>query len=270
MGKTIYHDLYALSKYLSTYLPLSNGIPLDRPVNDIIQTPGAAIPEGEHWAVVSKTGNGKTTFDLQLCKAYRRKMPWLNLYILDTKKQGDFSEKDGKIYRSYDPPPLLTGIGQSQIWQPVIDDVEAYDEYLQAILHHGKPCIVLIDESKNLKQNGRVPKGYELILAQGRKPGIHVITNYQEIAEGLRQGLSQSTHIVGFSVWNAYDERMLKSYLRLPSDKPMPLAGKRSFLYINKDTMGTPKLYNNYQQFIPDFMNWEMEKPVLQSMPSNY
>lgn len=256
MGKTIFHDLYTLSKWMSTYLPMSDGLPLDEEVNRTVVVPGANIPEGEHWAIISKTGNGKTTMVKALCRAHRRKMPWINTYILDTKKQGDFSDKDGKVWQTYDPPPLLTGIGQSQVWQPIVDNIDAYDEYLQNILHAGKPCIVVIDESKNLKQGGKTPKGYELLLSQGRMPGIHVMTNYQEIAEGLRQGLSQSTHIVGFSVWNEYDERMLKTYLRLPAKEPMHFNGKYSFYYIHKDKMGAPILYKNYQEFIPQFMNW--------------
>lgn len=256
MGETIFHDLYALSRALSTYLPLSNGIPLDKEVRfDISQNDIKPI-DGEHWAIVSKTGNGKTTFVKALCRAYRQKYPWLNTYILDSKKLGDFTERDGKIWQTYDPPPLLSGIGQKQVWQPVVDDLNAYDEYLQNILHAGKPCIVVIDESKNLKFGTSAPKGYELLLSQGRKPGIFVITNYQEIANGLRQGLSQSTHVVGFSVWNPYDERALKTYLRLPIDQPMPSKGKYSFNYLNKDKMGSPMLYKGYQDFIKDFLNW--------------
>lgn len=258
MGQTVFHDLYALSKRISIYLPLSGGLPLDEEVSDFVspQAIPSQIPEGRHWAVVSQTGNGKTTFDKALIRAHLRKQPYLNVYILDSKKQGDFDSRDGKVYLSYEPPPVLTGIGQRQVWQPMVDDLDMYDQYFRNILEHGRPCIVLVDESKNLKQGMHAPKGYELILAQGRLPGIHVITNYQEVANGLRQGLSQATHVVGFSVSNPYDENALKRYLQLPTKEPMQFKGPYSFYYINKKKQSRPVLYTRYQQFIPQFMTW--------------
>lgn len=255
MGKTVFHDLYEASRKISQYLPLSYGIPLDEPVS-LAEMQGMKRIQGEHWSVVSKTGNGKTTFDKALIRAYLKKYPWLNTYIVDPKKQGDFSDRDGKVWATYEPPPLLRGIGQKQVWQPITDDIDMYDLYFRKILEAGQPCIVLIDESKNLKFGTRAPKGYELLLAQGRLPGIFTITNSQEVANGLRQAFSQPTHIVSFSVWNAYDERMMKSYLRLPTSEPMPLAGKHSFLYLNRDRMAKPILYKDYRDFIKNFMEW--------------
>lgn len=256
MGTTVFHDLYSLSKFVSTYLPLGQGIPLDREVGMYVSSgiPNK-IPEGEHWAIFSKTGDGKTTFDKALIRCYRQIYPWINTYVLDTKKLGDFSERDGKIWRTYDPPPPLTGIGQRQVWQPITDNIDAYDLYFTNILQTGKPAVVLVDESKNLKFGNRAPKGYELILAQGRLPGIHVITNYQEIANGLRQGLSQPKHIVGFSMWNPYDERQMKQALRLSSYEPLPTKGQHALFYINRDKMARPVLFNGYQEFSKYFLN---------------
>lgn len=254
MGKTIFHDLYSLSKWLSQYLPLSDGIPLDQEILSYSTLPSGRIQEGEHWAIFSKTGDGKTTFGKALIRAYRSLYPWLNVYILDTKHLGDFTERDGKIYYSYDPPPPLTGVGQRQIWQPIVDDIDAYDQYFTTILRTGKPAIVLVDESKNLKFGTKAPKGYELLLAQGRLPGISVITNYQEIANGLRQGLSQPKHIVGFSMWNPYDERAMKQALKWPSTLPLPSKGRHALFYINRDEMGKPILFKGYQDFCEYFL----------------
>src|SRR5258708_8213034 len=103
MGQTIYHDLYNLSKWVSQYLPLSGGIPLDREVSVAISQ--TKHVDGEYWTVVSKTGNGKTTLVKALVRAHLKKMPWLNLYIVDTKKQGDFSNRDGKRCNTYMPSP---------------------------------------------------------------------------------------------------------------------------------------------------------------------
>jgi hypothetical protein len=257
MGKTVFHDLYTVSRMLSTYLPLSGGLALDKAT---VFIPKADVVEGEHWVIVSKTGNGKTFFVKGLIRAHVRKMSWLNVYHLDTKKQGDFNSQDGQIITSFEPPPPLTKVGGKQVWQP--SDVEykaGYDKYFRQILDAGKPACVNIDESKNLKFGDSVPKGYELLLSQGRLPGIHTYTNVQEVAKSPRQAFSQPSHIVGFSVWNAYDANMMRNYLRIPGDLSLMdmLKGKRSFLYLNPDKMGEPRLFLNAQQFIQWFMSWD-------------
>lgn len=257
MGETAFHDLYSLAKYISVHLPLSDGLPLDKIIdtNNSYSIP-SKVPEGKHWAVIARTGCGKTTFDKALLKAHKQKFPYLNTYILDTKKLGDFGSSDGTLHISYMPPPALSGIGQSQVWQPIVDDLEAYSDYFTNILRKGKPAIVLVDESKNLKFGGKAPRGYELLLSQGRMPGISVITNYQEIANGLRQGLSQATNVVAFGVSNSYDEWQVKDLLHLDKKHPLPLKGVHSFLHINSDKSSRPTLYSGYRQFIPQFMNW--------------
>lgn len=255
MGKTIFHDVYSLSKFLSTYLPLSSGLPLDVEMDfDNPYSIPKKSPEGEHWAVIAKTGDGKTVFDKALLRCYRKLYPWINTYIVDSKHLGDFTEKDGKIWVTYDPPPVLTGAGQKQVWQPIFDDIDSYSQYFLNILHAGKPALVLVDESKNLKKGQKYPKGYELILSQGRLPGIHVITNYQEVANGLRQGLSQAKHIVGFSAVDEYDLRMMKSFLRFPSFQQLPQKNVHDLFYINRDTMARAVLFRGYQDFVSNFM----------------
>lgn len=252
MSSTVFEDLYILSKKLSPYLPLGFGIPLDTEVTTNTQD---YIPEGEHWVVASMTGCGKTTLDKHLVLAHLKKYPYMNVYIFDPKKL-DFNKGWGTVYNTFEPPPPIRGIGGKQVWQPVDDDLGMYDLYFRQILGQGRPCIVLIDESKNLKFGTQVPKGYQLLLSQGRGYGIHTITNIQEIAESPRQALSQPTHIVGFKMWNPYDERTLKRILRLPSDEPLPSKGKYSFNYLNVNKAGMPTTYANYSNFIDDFMQW--------------
>lgn len=257
MGETVFHDLYGFARYLSMYLPLSDGLPLNQEIDmNGLQAVPVKVPEGKHWAIIAKTGCGKTTFDKALLKAHMQKFPYLNTYILDTKKLGDFNENDGNLHLTYGPPPVLRGIGQKQIWQPLEDDLDMYSAYFENILRAGKPAIVLVDESKNLKFAGKAPRGYELLLSQGRMPGISVITNYQEVANGLRQGLSQATNIISFGVSNAYDEWQVKDLLHLPKKDPLPLKGVHSFLHLNTDKMSRPVLYSGYRQFMPQFLNW--------------
>lgn len=259
MGQTVFHDLISISRWISQYLPLSDGVPLDTAINPFKRQGLAQVKftpaQGKHWGILAKTGQGKTTLDKALLKAHQQKYPYINTYILDSKKLGDFSALDGRITRSYEPPPVLTGIGQKQIWQPLEDSLDAYDRYFRHILEYGKPAVILVDESKNIRVGNRVPKGYELILSQGRLPGISVITNYQEVYESLRQGLSQSTHFIAFNVDNPYDLRVAKQKLRVTGDGGLPLVGSHSFMYINSDTSGRPMLFRHYRDFIQYWLN---------------
>jgi len=211
---------------------------------------------GEHWAIVAKTGDGKTLLVKNLIKAYRTKYPFIHTYILDSKCLGDFTSKDGPVTCSLQPPLPLREEGDLQIWQPIErTNIDLYDTYLMRILENGKPALIVIDESKNLKDGNRYPKGYELLLSQGRLGGMFTFTNYQEIANGLRQGLSQATHVVGFSVLNPYDENYLRKALKMPPKASLERPGKHALRYINRDTMDSPKLYSGYQELIAELFS---------------
>jgi Cdc6-like AAA superfamily ATPase len=243
-------SLYQAARTVSSLLPLSQGIPLEA----IGHTPHKRIrrPQGEHWAIVAKTGDGKTVCVKHLLEAYRQKYPFLQTYILDSKDLGDFTAKDGVVTRSLVPPPPLMQPGQRQVWQPIEkDNLLYYDEFFTQILYNNKPALVVIDESKNLKNGARYPKGYELLLSQGRMAGIFCFTNYQEIANGLRQGLSQAKHVIGFSVLNPYDESYLKQALKMRAGVSLERP-RYSLWYVNRDTMATPKLYPGYKDLIAE------------------
>ncbi len=261
MGDNIFKDIYQASRWLSQYLPLGEQISLDEIADGFSPKTGGAIHslvEGKHAVIAARTGQGKTTLVKAWVAAYKQKYPYINVYHLDTKKLGDFTAKDGPIYRSYEPPLPLRGIGQVQIWQPETDDEDMYDRYFGGILRTGKPAVVDIDESANLKMgpNG-CPKNFELLLKQGRMPGISVLTNMQEIARSPRQPLSQSTYIVGFDLYNRYDAQIMKQLLRLPpTQAELPLGGLHSFLFTDRDRDGSPTLYRDYRQFIQKFLSW--------------
>ena len=248
---TIFGALYQLAVKISPKLPLGYDLPLDMPILDIQTIAPAAKPrDGEIIAVVGKKGTGKTTFNKALIDAKVKLRPYLNVYHVDSKKQGDFSSKDGKIYKTYEPPPPLTGEGMRQVWQPVTDDPLMYRKYFEQILAVGKPAIVDVDETVNLKCGKEALLGFEILAKQGRKPGIDIHANTQEIAQAPRQMFSQADEVIGFRVWNDYDERMLMRYLRLPTKGHLPLSGKHSFLHLKVDVDGQPTLFNDYRDFI--------------------
>jgi energy-coupling factor transporter ATP-binding protein EcfA2 len=241
-----FKQFHKLAVDISQYLPLSYGLPLDQYQSKSSRN---RIEQGEMYGIVGKTGSGKTTWEKTFILSKWAKKPTLNRYFLDSKKQGDFTSKDGPIIKSAMSPQPLTGEGEIQIWQPSEDNIEVYDDYFNGILSAGKPAIVGIDETINLKFGNRIPRGYEILLKQGRLPGIHVISCTQELARAPRQLISQASHILIFRVINTYDESMARQYLRLRETKELPFQGKFSFFYIRPDIDSQAEFFSDYKEW---------------------
>ena len=176
--------------------------------------------------------------------------PFLNVYHLDTKKQGDFSSRDGQMFISeYAPKPFTTG-GNRMVWLPLIDDIDEYSKFFLSILQAGLPAIVNIDESINMKFGTAIPRGLSILSAQGRLPGIHVLAGTQELARAPRQLLSQAWHVISFNVFNDYDERMILKYLRMKGETELGLK-QYEFMYLRPDVDATARKFNTYQDFLP-------------------
>jgi hypothetical protein len=157
--------------------------------------------------------------------------PDLIVYHIDTKKKGDFTERDGRMIRSEFAPLASHKPGDRIVWQPFYDDIDEYDLFFTRILNAGMPAIVNIDESINMKFGMRIPRGLSILLAQGRLPGIHVIGGTQEVAKAPRQLLSQASYIICFSLFNEYDERAMLRYLRLEGSKHLNLRAHQCMLF---------------------------------------
>jgi hypothetical protein len=205
-------------------------------------------PQGQHWAIVGKTGTGKTYFKKKLVAARRAERPQIRTYILDTKHLGDFSEKDGPIIKSDRAPDPLKTPGAILIWQPS-DDIDEYDTFFTRILNAGDEAIVDVDETVNLKFGNRIPRGYGLILKQGRLPGISVINSTQEVAGAPREMFSQAKHLLAFRVNNAYDEMMLRHQLRLPKEVDILPSRIHGFFHIDLDSDRVPMEYSGCEEF---------------------
>jgi energy-coupling factor transporter ATP-binding protein EcfA2 len=238
------------SKILAEYLPLGTSLEIE----DIPELKmRRKRVDGEHYAIAGKTGSGKTYFSKKLYSKLAHKYR-LHIYIVDSKKQGDFTTRDGRIIRSFSPPDPFSSLEPDiQIWQPVEDNDDMYSSFYNNILKAGIPAIVVTDETKNIMVKKDPPRGYTLLLTQGRLPGIHTISCTQEVAKAPRQMFSQASHICCFSLFNAYDENLMKRYLKIYSKKPLPFQGKHSMIYIQPDIDGEPKIFPNSMSF---FNEW--------------
>src|SRR6266487_4388137 len=101
--------VYRLSKELALYLPSSSVNVVNEEqetrVNKYYKRQKAR--DGEHWAVYGKTGMGKTTLIKELVSMMYETYPY-NVYHVDTKHQGDFSSRDGKVIVSEFAPPVFS------------------------------------------------------------------------------------------------------------------------------------------------------------------
>lgn len=196
---------------------------------------------------------GKTTFIKKMIEKKKAIYPYYNIYHMDTKKQGDYSESDGTLIISESAPPAFTTPGNSMVWQPVYDNKEEYSKFFMDILAAGLPAIVDIDETKNMVfgKIDNIPRGLGLILYQGRAPGINVYGGTQEVYQSPRAILSQASDIFAFDVDNAYDETMMLNYLRLKEQGQSHLnLQPHQFWHRDKDR-GVSRLFQSYQDYLP-------------------
>jgi hypothetical protein len=196
---------------------------------------------------------GKTYFTKMVIAKKLEVQPWLNVYHLDTKHRGDFSERDGRVYVG-SPPPAFTDGYHKVVWQPYEDSITAYSKFFLNILNAGQPAIVNIDECVNMRfgASDNIPRGLKILYVQGRLPGIHVIAGTQEHARAPRQAHSQAWNVATFNLTNPYDETSMLNAMRLKERGIKKLNLKKmQFYFIRPDVDDVGVLYNTAQEFIP-------------------
>jgi hypothetical protein len=205
--------------------------------------------QGEHYFIAGKTGMGKTRATKAII-AYKLQLePYLNVYHLDTKHLGDYTKKDGIVVQSFRAPQAFKTQGNRLVWQPTLDDIDAFSEFFLNILYAGMPAIVNIDESINMKFGERIPRGLSILLSQGRLPGISVLGGSQELAKVPRQLLSQAKHLLFFNLTNSYDENMALHYLKLHNQKTLGLK-QYEFYYFRPETDDNCTLMHTYDDLL--------------------
>lgn len=188
---------------------------------------------GDHWAIIGSTGTGKTVFTRELVSQYAYAGGgYIPIYVLDTKGQIDAPEKSdfkeffrpgiGKRHTGNKVPPPIAPKGKDffQVWTPLYDDFDMYDEYFKGIYQMKQPAVILVDELSSVSKNrGGVTRYHNILHRQGRGLGISVINNTQAPAYVGETVLREIMHIVKFRVNKPEDNKKLSGYMSRDVEK---------------------------------------------------
>jgi len=194
-----------------------------RPYNSL------ALKLGQHWSVVGKTGSGKTRFALGLLEYYRRQFPHVPRFVLNSTDDEMPEIHAPREYRGNHPPDVSFDPTYTTVWIPDTDDLEAYSIWLLKILYARKPAIVLLDEIASLTgysvQVG-ILEGHFKLLKQGRKKGVVVINETQELSRVPLVMFRQMEYFAQFRLNNDVNEMAsARRYLEVDKkDYHQPLA----------------------------------------------
>ncbi len=204
----------------------------------------------DRWLILGATGTGKTTYARELLKHLHRVYPAVPIYILDSNGYGDFAEwhGNGGLWASENvPPPITKGI---QVWQPGVDDQDAYAAWFDQTLRTTGPAITLVDEISSIgNKKGDAPREFERLLKQGRALGKLTINCSQEMAYVPKQIKTQTTHVVRFRMaTTGYDNQTANAIMGREKSAPEPKA-RYGFLYRRIDKLMDVVEYASYQDF---------------------
>lgn len=182
-----------------------------------------ALKLGQHWTIVGATESGKTRFSLALLEYYRRQFPHVPRYVCNSTDDDMPEIKFPVEIRGNKPPDVLHSPTYTCVWIPDTDDLDAYNEWLLKILYMRKPAIVLLDEIASLTGYGKqvgVLEGHYKILKQGRKHGITVINETQELSKVPLVMFRQMTWFAQFRLNNdTFETSSARRYLDLSREE---------------------------------------------------
>lgn len=170
---------------------------------------GIDISLDDRWLGCGAIGCGKTTLARQLVNGLQRLYPMASIYILDSKGDRLFDHARNLIETADAPPPVAPG--ESYVWRPPTDDIDAYSAWFESILKSRRPAIVYVDELSSIgKAHGQsFAPGYAKLLKQGRSLHQCVITLSQEAAYIPRQVTGQLHHLIRMRLLDEYDAKKL-------------------------------------------------------------
>jgi hypothetical protein len=207
---------------------------------------------GEHWAIIAKTGEGKTYFATRgLLEYIRQHFPHTKRYVLDSTDDPNMERwvHHPLIVEGNKAPDLLKSSQHTLIWKPRNSkNPLEYARFFEKLNDSREANVLLVDEKTSITKQAE--DSYEGLLKQLRKHGGTVITLGQSFA-GLDDDIfRQMTHYVQFRINNEiYDNSQSRRYLDIAKEEQRPPRYKYGFFYRRTDGDFPVKEYSSMHDF---------------------
>lgn len=213
---------------------------------------------GQHWAIVGKTGSGKTRFTLALLEYLRRMHPKVPRYVLNSTAD-DMPEIHAPLTVYGDTAPDTMNDGTyTQVWTPDTDNLDQYNTWMMKILQKRQPAIVVIDEIASLTGNSKqikVLEGHMKLLKQGRKHGMTIINETQELTRVPMVMFRQMEYYVQFRIGkDTHEQAMARSYLDIPKEQQKQPSAPYGF-FLKRDGLNAVKEYRSMNELFKGKQN---------------
>lgn len=208
---------------------------------------------GEHWAVVAKTGGGKTWFVVRGLLDYLHRMyPHVPIYIIDSTDDPDMEKliPNHILIEGNKAPDLLYSSQRPLIWKPRNSKVpKEYAKFFLKMNDERRPQILVVDEVASI--TGEAENELEPLLKQMRKHNGTVIIESQQVAKVEPTVFRQMTHFVqGRINAEVYDMARARAYLGMTKEEHHPPRSEFGFFYRRTSGGDFPaREFRDYREF---------------------
>jgi hypothetical protein len=154
------------------------------------------------------------------------------------------------VYGDISPDTMNDGT-YTQVWVPDTDNLDEYNKWMLKILQARKPAIILIDEIASLTGNSKqvkVLEGHMKLLKQGRKHGMTVINETQELARVPLVMFRQMEYYIQFRINNDIHEMTAsRRYLDMSKEEYKQPSAPYGF-YLKRSGLHSVKEYRSMQE----------------------
>jgi DNA helicase HerA-like ATPase len=233
--------------------PLEETTQYEEDMENYAQLPNSlSVRLGEHWAIIAKTGEGKTFFATRgLLEYLRTHFPDAKRYVIDSTDDPNMERWcfSPMVVEGNKAPDLLRSSQHTLIWKPRNSkNPLEYARFFEKLNDSREKNVLLVDEMASITR--KALESYEGLLKQMRKHGGTVITLGQSFS-GLDPDIfRQMTHYTQFRLNDeVYDTAQTRRYLNVSKEEQRPPRYKYGFFYRRTDGDFPVKEYSSMHDF---------------------